>query len=322
MTIEKRLVANQRNALKSTGPRTLEGKQVTRWNALKHGLLSREVVIRAGEGKESAVAFRRLLAQLRAELRPEGVLEEMLVEKIAVCYWRLRRAVRAEMGEIRKDLDSASWRATCHDLATLDRNKRIDKSHIYEGRLHGSSFDVAHLLSVLEDIEAEVEAAGVVDEYCQERLLDNFGDEEWGLAYKCIFFSMVATGTTQDSGEREKPEAEAPDPDRCKQAILDAIRHEKKMLTRLKEIHEEEEDLQHEARRARLALPSKEVMDKILRYETTIERQLYRAINELERSREVRLGVRPSGGRVVGVERVAQPALPAPRGDDVADEAL
>lgn len=42
--------------------------------------------------------------------QPVGVLEEMLVEKIAVCYWRLRRVLRCEIGEIRKELDTASWK--------------------------------------------------------------------------------------------------------------------------------------------------------------------------------------------------------------------
>ena len=104
-TSQKQIRANRMNALKSTGPKTPEGKRVARWNALKHGLLSKEVVIKTGGGKESGAAFRKLLTQLREDLQPEGVLEEMLVEKIAICYWRLRRVLRCEVGEIRKDLD-------------------------------------------------------------------------------------------------------------------------------------------------------------------------------------------------------------------------
>ena len=109
-TSQKKIESNRRNARKSTGPKTLEGKSAVRFNALKHGILAKEVVIGFGGGNESRVKFTELLTQLRQELQPEGILEEMQVEKIATCYWRLRRAQRAEVGEIRKDLDNSLLR--------------------------------------------------------------------------------------------------------------------------------------------------------------------------------------------------------------------
>ncbi len=98
---QKQLEANRRNAQLSTGPKTPEGKQRVKWNALKHGLLAKSVVIPARDGFENRYEFESLLRKLHHELKPIGILEEMLVEKIAVAYWRLRRAVRAESGEIR-----------------------------------------------------------------------------------------------------------------------------------------------------------------------------------------------------------------------------
>ena len=44
-TSQKKIEANRRNALQSTGPTTREGKRAVRHNALKHGLLAQEVVI-------------------------------------------------------------------------------------------------------------------------------------------------------------------------------------------------------------------------------------------------------------------------------------
>ncbi len=46
MTSDKQAQANRRNALKSTGPKTPEGKAAVRHNATKHGLLSQEVLPR------------------------------------------------------------------------------------------------------------------------------------------------------------------------------------------------------------------------------------------------------------------------------------
>jgi hypothetical protein len=52
MTSTRKSEANRRNALKSTGPKTPEGQAVVRFNALKHGLLSREVLL-PGEDEEA-----------------------------------------------------------------------------------------------------------------------------------------------------------------------------------------------------------------------------------------------------------------------------
>ena len=54
---ERRIEANRRNALRSTGPKTERGKRTVAGNAIKHGFLAREVVITAGDGKESLEEF-------------------------------------------------------------------------------------------------------------------------------------------------------------------------------------------------------------------------------------------------------------------------
>ena len=99
-TSPKQLEANRRNAQRSTGPRTPAGKARVKFNALKHGLLAKSVILPIRSRSEKRSHFDALLAQLIDELKPVGILEDMLVEKIAVSYWRLRRALRAEAGEI------------------------------------------------------------------------------------------------------------------------------------------------------------------------------------------------------------------------------
>ena len=89
MTVsEKQLEANRRNAQKG-GVKSAEGKSIVKYNALKHGLLAQEAVITAGEGAENPDEFGALLDDLKVQLKPEGTLEEMLVEKVAVAYWGL-----------------------------------------------------------------------------------------------------------------------------------------------------------------------------------------------------------------------------------------
>jgi len=94
MTSDKQIQANRRNALKSTGPKTPEGKDAVRLNANKHGLRSQEVLL-PGEDGES---LEELDENLRAELQPVGELENLLVDGIIAAHWRLRRLRRVEAG--------------------------------------------------------------------------------------------------------------------------------------------------------------------------------------------------------------------------------
>ena len=119
---ERRIQANQRNALRSTGPRTARGKRNVSRNAIKHGFLAREVVITAGDGEESLKEFHDLAEKLCEHYEPVGVVEESLVQTIATCWWRKARVIRAENGEIRQRLDAVAVDRTLRnsDKGNLD----------------------------------------------------------------------------------------------------------------------------------------------------------------------------------------------------------
>jgi hypothetical protein len=94
MTSEKKAQANRQNALKSTGPKTPEGKDAVRLNAMKYGLLCQEVLL-PGEDEE---ALRELSDHLWTELKPVGEMENLQVDRIIASHWRLRRLGRLEAG--------------------------------------------------------------------------------------------------------------------------------------------------------------------------------------------------------------------------------
>jgi len=143
----KKIAANRRNARRSTGPRTPAGKNKVKWNALRHGLLSRELLFPGGESRRRRQEYALLLAGLRRDLAPRGRLEEMLVESIAVCYWRLGRALRCEGGEIRKAREQERTRRR-PGYAPADAIREIfgikkDRSHEQE-RLEREAQERAH----------------------------------------------------------------------------------------------------------------------------------------------------------------------------------
>jgi len=95
MTTEKQIQANKENA-KLGGVKTDEGKAVSKYNALKHGLLSKEVLFK-GEDEKTLIELGR---KLRTELKPETEIELLLVDRIVANIWRLKRALGMESGEV------------------------------------------------------------------------------------------------------------------------------------------------------------------------------------------------------------------------------
>jgi len=94
MTSVKQIQANRRNALKSTGPSTTEGKQRSRLNAVRHGLTA-ETVIGALEDAEDYKAFE---AAIIADFDAQSAVERELLLRLASLLWRLRRATTIETG--------------------------------------------------------------------------------------------------------------------------------------------------------------------------------------------------------------------------------
>jgi len=92
MASAAQVLANRLNAQKSTGPRTGAGKAVVAQNAVRHGLLARQAVIRGEDPGE----FEFYRDQMLGELAPAGAMESMLAERAVGLAWRLRRAERIQ----------------------------------------------------------------------------------------------------------------------------------------------------------------------------------------------------------------------------------
>ena len=103
--------ANKRNAQKSTGPKTDQGKQTCAQNALKHGLRSQHPVIPGEDPGE----YQHKLDQLRADIQPVNSLEDSLVEQIADTDWRLKRLSRIEAAVERYNIEQAEDKTSNFD---------------------------------------------------------------------------------------------------------------------------------------------------------------------------------------------------------------
>jgi hypothetical protein len=107
MATERQILANQQNALKSTGPKTDEGKDKSCRNALQHGLTGAGKVMRRGDDRR----LRKTLKAWREHLQPIDVLEDCLVAQAAVATVRLRRCRKKDLADLarRKHRATRRW---------------------------------------------------------------------------------------------------------------------------------------------------------------------------------------------------------------------
>jgi hypothetical protein len=97
MTSFRQIEANRRNALKSTGPNTEDGKRRSRHNAIRHGLCAETVV----EIVEDIDDYRGFEAAVIADYDARTAVERELVLRLASLLWRLRRATAIETDLLR-----------------------------------------------------------------------------------------------------------------------------------------------------------------------------------------------------------------------------
>jgi len=262
--------SNRKNAQRSTGPRTERAKRITRWNAVKHGLLSKAVVITTGERKENAEEYQSVLAQLRKDLRPVGTLEEMLVEQICTSYWRLKRVLLCEAGEIVAAQTSPYNGEGGPGLAALEmveECRTIDSSAVEER------------IKLLETLTQILEKDEALSEERLSQLNEKFGAKSPFARH----LSLLNNGL-MDS--REGPERERFEDIRGE--MVEYLRHEREVLESVAKQLKKKEEIESDARMASLNLPSGKITEKITRYETTIQRRMHKAIETLERLQRMR----------------------------------
>jgi hypothetical protein len=128
------------NETESTLPAKIGGAEITRFNALRHGVLSRYTVL----PWEDAAEYRDLVASLVAEHAPHGPTEEHLVEELAGVLWRKRRLRLAEAAAHRHGLKEA-----------LSQSRRIAKRAVVHLDAADGSEDVADTEDAVRDMQED-----------------------------------------------------------------------------------------------------------------------------------------------------------------------
>ncbi|MBP7937054.1 MAG: hypothetical protein KA354_20615 [Phycisphaerae bacterium] len=161
---QRQIEANRRNAAKSTGPRTPEGKTRSRQNACQHGLLARTILMPPNQPDESLDEFTTLVSELNQQYQPRQPIENLILQRVAVAWWRLRRAYRHETACIIARRDNANHPAYQYAASlnpfmpkppdaqslALPRNDDLDKLIRYESMINRQ---LRHDLKYLETLQ-------------------------------------------------------------------------------------------------------------------------------------------------------------------------
>ncbi len=284
------LAANRQNGHLSTGPKTANGKATSKLNALKHGLRAREVVLRGRCIRESPREFAALHQRLLDDRNPIGLQEEMLVEQMATTYWRLRRVIKAESGEITLSVDNSEWRRKNPDdsMIAMRWGFAVDPTI----KMGESAFGNKFLYHQWEGVRASVEKEGQLT----------------GDAVKSVMFSGKPDSLTRELEQlRMKLQL---NPEGLEETAFRAKQKEKALVYINEKMHhicweigrwEKKEDMEEQARQAADVLPRAETLEKLRRYEISLNKQWYRAMHELERLQRRRLGEHVPAPQVVEI---------------------
>ena len=288
MTSNKQIVANRRNAKKSTGPRTKCGKAITRRNGVRHGLRSQLEVLPDVERQEDWEVH---LSATVAYVRPQGYLEEVLAERIAFQLWRLDRIRRYERAVSADALETAEddvGRTSRRGIGPLPKaRQRIewvqeqdDLIRDLDNLVDDQSINGALAIDMLS---STVETARSMDMYSA------------GAAFPGCSEDQDPQGVDWTVGRFRKGLVEIAE---AMSITLDELRnlflasHEIMLLWNCSTVRDLERKLAHY--RGRKALPNADDMERVVRCEKHVQGALYKDLHELQRLQAARRGPAPA----------------------------
>ena len=139
VTSLKKVLANRRNAQKSTGPRTEAGRKWASRNAIKHGLFAYDVIT-IGENQKVFNEFNKSLIK---ELQPVDMLSMQIANRIIQTAWNLRRCDKIQSGLLAYEMQSYEadeYKSKLKEVQHLDFAKTDQSKVKYQNLLMGLSF--------------------------------------------------------------------------------------------------------------------------------------------------------------------------------------
>jgi hypothetical protein len=245
---------------------------------MKHGIFSKATLVKG----ESRSKYRSLLEGLRKSWQPATEAEELQIDKMASISWRYQRSLLAEGAEIRKNsLDLINQEAPAMLLLPLESDD--DPIGIVD-----DPDELEHCLELLADLREGIETNGFNEEHDVTLLKLIYGEpDRWKVTLHLDYMRCLSTsGISEEEGTLKRYAI----PEKCKEIILQKIDAE---TIRLKQDHKKRASMASEQRKINILrelVPDSQALDRILRYQSSLERAFDRAMIQLERLQRIRKG--------------------------------
>lgn len=275
MTSERKKQANRSNSRSSTGPRDTSK---TRSNALKHGISSQQAVVPQVDGADAAKRYDELRAGLWHDLAPQGILEAALVDQMAVALQQQRKLITFDNAVIQGQVEA--------EIKFWNERSQVDQTAI----------------ELMEAALTRLGEPGNLNDTADLTYLADFMLEQWGVR---VEFALGKAIRTKRDADRE---ISSYSPEQVQSLITYACRQvnisEHDLRTQLmghlgEEIHRRKKELERNAnqlelRRGLASLPKDSELNRILKYQSRIDRGLYKSLHELQRLQAGRQTGNPS----------------------------
>jgi hypothetical protein len=277
------------------GPNTQEGKEVVRWNATRHGISSPKPVVPGLEKQEDWESHRDGIMEY---LSPVGHLEVTLAERVSLLSWRLHRVTRYETGAIATSQETIE--DDIHDrdrFLSAIRHEGLESTHPVDIRFEAKHYKQAH--SALRRFPSlgpdktlkGTDASSVVWSVLMEA--------KKAAGREIDVEVLDLPGVPEDAMIEELPAMKVADVRGCVEAIaahaslnpdelLEAATYEAGCETRHAAIRKEDVEREISRKIRERTLPDEKTLEKIVRYEAHLSRQLYHALHELENLQKYR----------------------------------
>jgi hypothetical protein len=259
---------------KAGGPRTLKGKMRSKKNSLKHGIFAKQLLLE----DESQEEFSSLCRELQEDIAVKGALAEAQIPFLAMLFFRMRRTLKTETAEIRK---TAEFLSLDHLWEQIARASNCINELVAQ---HTNPLALKRIIELLNDLRYHFDHQGfnVEHDVAILRKIYGIGHLEEGFPLVYIGFNALIQGS-------DKPGETPRKSDFNKKEMLTLFDEEIARFGGLKNTIEKVDSAG--LRYAELAslVPHQEVLERLLRYESHLSREIDRVLNRLERLKRSRL---------------------------------
>jgi hypothetical protein len=264
----------------ATGPRTRDGKQRSKMNSVKHGIFAAGIL----RGFERKADHEKLVEELRNCFQPQNVIDELRVEKLAMLFRRQRRLLISESAEILNQLSDCKLQKEA-----LEQEDRVNSKKSERGLMEflANPFVVERCIQLLTDWRERLCQRGY-DSYfdlpLMRKLYGRCPGEELDVRTQQGITEAFA------KSERKKPDVWSEKDTnefqgkQCKE-LMAKLDGEIEYLKHVKSVSDSMTAELTENERNSQLVPRAENLDRFIRYEAYIFREIDRTVAQLKCAR-------------------------------------